>query len=74
MYKPYRKHRWNAESERQVAEKRAKLADQGYVTDEEVCQWFRDQGIECEPADVHPMMLDAVSASPFEKVMRALED
>lgn len=74
MYQPYRKHRWTAESERLVAEKRAKLAEQGFATDEQVCAWFKSQGIDCEPADVHPMMLDAVSASPFERVMRALED
>lgn len=74
MYQPQRRLRWNEESERQVAEKRAKLAEQGFVTDEQVCEWFKAQGIDCEPADVHPMMMDAVSASPFQRVMAELAD
>lgn len=74
MYQPLRRSRWNEHSERLVAEKRAKLSDMGVVTDEQVCEWFRGQGIECEPADVHPMMMDAVSVSPFERVMASLAD
>lgn len=72
MYRPHRKLRWNAESERVVAEKRALLAEKGIVTDEQVCEWFKAQGVDCEPEDVHPMMMDAASMSPFEKVMSAL--
>ena len=72
MYKPQRRLRWTAESERLVAEKRARLAELGHVSDEQVCAWFKAQGIDCEPADVHPMMMDAVSASPFERLMREL--
>jgi len=74
MYRPQRRLRWNEESERAVSEKRAKLAEQGHVTDEQVCEWFKAQGIDCEAADVHPMMMDAVSASPFERVMASLAD
>lgn len=74
MYRTHRQLRWNEESERKVVEKRARLAEQGHVTDEQVCEWFKSQGIVCEPADIHPMMMDAVSASPFEKVMAALAD
>lgn len=74
MYQPQRQLRWTEDSERQVREKRAKLAEQGFITDEQVAEWFRAQGIDCEAIDVHPMMMDAVSASPFQKVMAALAD
>lgn len=73
MYRPRREWAWDDEAEREYKAKREKLAAKGYVTDEDVCRYFAENGAEgVEPQDIRPIMLDTITASPFERVMRAL--
>lgn len=73
MYRPRREWAWDETAEQQYVEKRAKLAAKGYVTDEDVCRYFAEQGAPgYEPQDIRPMMLDAIVATPFERVISAL--
>lgn len=74
MYRPRKQWAWTAKTEQAYQNKRAKLAEQGHVTDEQVCQWFIDQGVDCTPGDVRPMMLDALAATPFERVIASLSE
>lgn len=73
MYRPRREWAWDETAEQQYQEKRAKLAAKGYVTDEDVCRYFAEQGAPgYEPQDVRPLMLDSIVATPFERVISAL--
>lgn len=73
MYRARREWAWNEQAEKVYQEKRQKLAGQGYVTDEDVCRYFAERGVEdCEPKDIRPMMLDAITASPLERVLSSL--
>ncbi|HCF2990420.1 hypothetical protein OD781_08985 [Pseudomonas aeruginosa] len=74
MYRPKREWAWDEQAEQEYLEKRAKLADKGYVNDEDVCRYFAENGVDgCEPTDIRPMMLDAITASPLERVLRSLQ-
>jgi hypothetical protein len=74
MYRPRREWAWDEQAELQYQEKRSKLADQGYVTDEDVCRYFAQNGVEgCEAKDVRPMMLDAITERPLERLLRSLQ-
>lgn len=73
MYRPRRQWAWNEAAEKVYEEKRARLAEQGHVTDEEVCALFLAKGITgFEPQDVKPAMMDAICESPLEAVLRSL--
>ena len=73
MYRPIRKWAWDEKAEQAYNAKRAKLAEKGYVTDEQVCQYFIDNGVtDCEPQDIRPMILDAVTERPLESLLRSL--
>jgi hypothetical protein len=73
MYRPRHEWRWDEDAERQYLEKREKLAAKGYVTDEDVCRYFAEQGAPgYEPQDIRPLMLDAIVTTPLERVLRAL--
>jgi|GEM_PF-6256049 len=73
MYRPQRQYAWDASAEKAYEEKRKVLADRGYVTDEDVCLYFAEMGVpNLEPADIRPVILDAVTASPAEKALRSL--
>tara|TARA_R110002124_G_scaffold128157_9_gene288593 strand:- start:5216 stop:5440 length:225 start_codon:yes stop_codon:yes gene_type:complete len=73
MYRPLREWAWNEKAEQEYKLKRKAMAGKGYVTDEEVCGFFAENGIEnVRPEDVRPMMLDAITTSPFESLMRSL--
>lgn len=74
MYRAQREWAWDEKAEQEYTAKRAKLAEKGYVTDEDVCRYFAENGVEgYEPRDVRPIMLDAITASPFERVLRSLQ-
>lgn len=74
MYRPRRQWAWDDKAEKAYQEKRSKLADKGYVTDEDVCRYFAENGVDgCEPRDIRPMLLDAITASPFKRAMLSLE-
>ncbi len=73
MYRARREWAWNDQAERVYLEKRQKLEAQGYVTDEDVCRYFAENGVEgLEPKDIRPMMLDAITASPLERLLSSL--
>lgn len=73
MYRPRRQWAWDEDAEREYNAKREKLAAQGYVTDEDVCRYFAENGVDgVEPKDIRPIMLDTITASPFDRVMRSL--
>lgn len=73
MYRARREWAWNDQAEQQYLEKRQKLASQGYVTDDDVCRYFAEHGVEgVEPKDIRPMMLDAITASPLERLLSSL--
>ena len=73
MYRPTREWAWNDEAEQEYEAKRKRLADKGYVTDEDVVRFFAEQGAAgLEPQDIRPMMLDAICVSSFGRVMREL--
>ncbi|MCF6783365.1 hypothetical protein [Stutzerimonas stutzeri] len=73
MYRSRREWAWDDEAELEYKSKREKLAAKGYVTDDDVCRYFAENGVEgVEPEDVRPIMLDAIVESPFAKVMRSL--
>jgi hypothetical protein len=73
MYRPIRKWAWDEKAEQAYNTKRAKMAEKGYVTDEQVCQYFIDNGVtNCEPQDIRPMILDAVTERPLESLLRSL--
>ncbi len=73
MYRARREWAWNDQAEHVYQEKRKRLAEKGYSTDEEVCQYFAEQGVEdVEPRDIRPMMLDAITASPLERLLSSL--
>jgi hypothetical protein len=72
MYRPIRKWAWDEKAEQAYNVKRAKMAEKGYVTDEQVCQYFIERGVECEPQDIRPMIMDAVSERPLESLLRSL--
>ena len=73
MYRPKREWAWNDEAEKAYQEKRAKLANQGYVTDEDVCRYFAENGVDgCRPEDIRSMMLDAITAT-LERLLRSVQ-
>jgi hypothetical protein len=73
MYRPRREWAWDETAEQQYVEKRAKLAAKGYVTDEDVCRYFTENGAPgYEPQDIRPLILDAITTTPLERVIRAL--
>lgn len=73
MYRPGREWAWDDQAEQAYQAKRAKLADKGYVTDEDVCRYFAENGVDgCEPKDIRPMMLDAITERPLERLLRSL--
>lgn len=73
MYRARREWAWNDQAEQVYQEKRQKLAAQGYATDDDVCRYFAERGVDgCEPQDIRPMMLDAITASPLERLLSSL--
>lgn len=73
MYRAKREWAWDAAAEAEYKAKREKLAAKGYVTDEDVCRYFAEQGVEgIEPKDVRAIFLDSITMSPFERAMRSL--
>lgn len=75
MYRPRREWAWDEAAEQKYKAKREKLAAKGYVSDEDVCRYFAENGVDgLEASDIRPMMLDAITASPFERLMRSFED
>lgn len=74
MYRPRREWAWDEKAEEQYAAKRARLAEKGYVTDEDVCRYFAEQGAPgYEPQDIRPIMLDAITERPLERLLRSLQ-
>lgn len=74
MYRPRREWAWDEQAEQAYQAKRVALADKGYVTDEDVCRYFAENGVDdCEPGDIRPMMLDAVTERPLERLLRSLQ-
>jgi hypothetical protein len=75
MYRPIRKWLWDEKAEREYEEKRGRLADKGYVSDEDVCRFFAEQGVQnVEPQDIRPMMLDAITTPPLARLLNSLSD
>ncbi len=73
MYRPQREWAWDEKAEETYKAKRARLAEQGYVTDEDVCRYFEENGVpDCEPQDIRPMMLDSITMRPLERLLRSL--
>jgi hypothetical protein len=74
MYRPRREWAWDEKAEEEYAAKRARLAEKGYVTDEDVCRYFAEQGAPgYEPQDIRPIMLDAITERPLERLLRSLQ-
>jgi len=73
MYRPRREWAWDEKAELEYAARRAKLAKKGYVTDEDVCRYFAENGVEgIKPQDVRPIMLDAITEPPLAAALRSL--
>ncbi|CAM5360379.1 hypothetical protein SSTU70S_05592 [Stutzerimonas stutzeri] len=74
MYRPQRQWAWDEKAKEKYAAKRARLAEKGYVSDEDVCRYFAEQGVPgYEPQDVRAIMLDAITAPPLNQLIRALD-
>lgn len=66
-YRPQREWAWDdADVQAAYALKRAKLAEKGFVTDEEVA------GASVRPQDVQAIILDSVTESAFSRLVRSL--
>ena len=73
MFQAKREWTWDEEAECEYRAKREKLTVMGYPTDEDVCRYFAESGVHgVEPNDLRPIMLDTITASPFDRVMRSL--
>lgn len=72
-YRPQREWAWDdADVQAAYALKRAKLAEKGFVTDEEVAVWFLQNGASVRPQDVRAIILDSVIESAFSRLVRSL--
>lgn len=72
-YRPQREWAWDdADVQAAYALKRAKLAEKGFVTDEEVAAWFLQNEVSVRPEDVRAMILDSVTESSFGRLMRSI--
>jgi hypothetical protein len=72
-YRPQREWAWDdADVQATYALKRAKLAEKGFVTDEEVAAWFLQNGASVRPQDVRAIILDSVTESAFSRLVRSL--
>lgn len=74
MCRPRREWAWDDQAEQAYQAKREKLAGKSYVTDDDVCRYFAENGVEgCEPKDIRPTMLDAIMERPLERLLRSLQ-
>ena len=74
MYRPKREWAWDEKAEQEYRSKREKLSEIGFTTDEEVCRYFTEKGVVgFEPEDIRPMMLDAITSSPLDRLLRSLQ-
>lgn len=72
-YRPRREWAWDEKAEEAYRAKRARMAEKGIVTDEDVCRFFELNGVpDVDPKDVRAIMLDSITASPLERVLSSL--
>jgi hypothetical protein len=73
MYRPKREWAWDEKAEQTYKEKRERLAEKGYVTDEDVARYFAEQGAPgLKPRDIRAIMLDSICVSRLGRALREL--